>query len=56
MSGVSVGEVLTISEVVGGPGPLLLKPALAFDAAGGTPIQPGEFQVSVSVQVTYAIQ
>lgn len=55
LSGVSVGEVLTISEVVGGPGPLVFERAMAQDV-GGTPIQPGEFQVSVSVQVTYAIQ
>jgi hypothetical protein len=56
LSGVSVGEVLMISEVVGGPVPLMVERAVAFDAAGGTPIQPGEFEVSVSVQVTYAIQ
>jgi uncharacterized protein YggE len=56
LAGVSVGQVLTISEVVGGPGPLVLERAVALGAGGGTPIQPGEFEVNVSVQVTYAIQ
>jgi len=56
LSGVSVGEVLAISEVVGGgPGPLMVERVMGM-GGGGTPIQPGEFQVSVSVQVSYAIQ
>ncbi len=55
LSGVSLGEVLQVSEVVNGTGPLYAK----MDAAGlggGTPIEPGELQVSMSVQVTYAIK
>lgn len=55
LSGVSLGEVLTISEVVGGPGPIIERAAVGL-GGGGTPIQPGEFQVSVSVQVSYAIE
>jgi uncharacterized protein YggE len=55
LSGVSLGEVLTISEVIGGPGPLI-ESAVVGMGGGGTPIQPGETQVNVSVQVTYAIK
>ena len=55
LNGVSVGQVLTISEAVGGVGPLYER-ASAVGLGGGTPIQPGEFEVNLSVQVTYAIQ
>jgi uncharacterized protein YggE len=55
LNGVSVGEVLTVSEAVGGVGPLYER-ASVVGLGGGTPIPPGEFEVNVSVQVTYAIQ
>jgi uncharacterized protein YggE len=56
LSGVSLGEVLTISEVIGGPGPVIERAVVGMGGGGGTPIQPGETQVNVSVQVTYAIK
>jgi len=56
LSGVSVGEVLAISEVVGGPGPIYVERVAMGLGGGGTPIEPGELQVSLSVQVSYAIQ
>jgi len=55
LNGVSVGEVLTVSEVLGGVGPLYARVDVAA-MGGGTPIQPGEFEVNVSVQVTYSIK
>jgi len=56
LGGVSVGEVITISEVVGTPGPLYYSVAKAEGLGGATPIQPGEYEISVNVQVTYAIR
>lgn len=50
LHGVSVDEVLIISRLVGSPRPILDEPG------DGEPVQPGEFQVHVSVRVTYAIK
>jgi uncharacterized protein YggE len=55
LSGVSLGDVLEISEVISGTGPMYAK-AVAEGFGGGTPIQPGEFEISLSVQITYAIK
>ncbi len=43
-------------RAVGGPGPIMVERVAMGLGGGGTPIQPGELQVSLSVQVTYAIQ
>lgn len=57
LNGVSVGDVLLVSEVIGSSVPYAYPRAAAAEGlGGGTPIQPGEFEVSVSVQVTYAMQ
>jgi hypothetical protein len=56
LAGVSVAQVLAISEVIGNPIPMFAYDKAAGMGGGGAPIQPGEFQVSVSVQVTYAIK
>jgi len=55
LSGVSVGEVITISEVIGTPGPVYYGLAKVEGMGGATPIQPGEYEMTMSVQVTYAI-
>ena len=55
LAGVSVGEVLSISEVISSAGPLYERMAVPA-AMGGTSIQPGELEVQVNVQVTYAIR
>jgi hypothetical protein len=53
LSGVELGDVLTISEVVGAGS----VPMVAYDrAAGGAGIAPGELQLSTQVQITFAIQ
>jgi len=54
LTGVQVGDVLSISEVIGGSGIVAYETARGMGAA--TPIQPGELEVSLSVQVTYAIR
>ncbi|HEU4759565.1 MAG TPA: SIMPL domain-containing protein [Dehalococcoidia bacterium] len=57
LGGVSLGKPITISESSSAP-----PPPVFFDRAAGaaeapaTPIEPGQLQVQVSVQVTYAIQ
>lgn len=55
LGGVGVGQVLTISEVIGTLHPVYTIAEVEV-RGGATPIQPGEYEVSVSVQVTYAIQ
>ena len=57
LAGVNLGDVVSVSEVVGGP---VYNMPQAMPAAGlgggGAPIQPGELEVSVSIQITYAIK
>jgi uncharacterized protein YggE len=55
LNGVQLGEVLTISEVVGGAVPLYRDAAMGL-GGGGTPVQPGELEMSVSIQITYAVK
>ena len=53
LSGVELGDVLTVSEVIGA-GPV---PMVAYErAASGGGIAPGELQLSTQVQITFAIQ
>jgi uncharacterized protein YggE len=54
LAGVNLGEVVSVSEVVGGPIPFARAEAAL--GGGGTPIQPGSLDVNMSVQVTYAIK
>ena len=56
LTGVKVGPVVAISEVIGS------QPVPMFDSAarglggGGTPVEPGEVSFSTQIQVVYAIQ
>jgi uncharacterized protein YggE len=53
LTGVTLGEVLSVSEVIGnGPMPI----AYAERAMGAGGIAPGELEMSTQVQVTFAIQ
>ncbi len=54
LEGVTLGNVISVSETSGYPG--TVYPAAAGLGGGGTPIQAGQLQVSVSLQVTYAIK
>jgi len=55
LNGVSLGEVLQVSEVIGGSFPTIGMPMAVEYAGGGGSISPGELQFSVQIQVTYAI-
>jgi uncharacterized protein YggE len=57
-AGVQVGPVLTISEIVsgGGPIPLAVMQAAEGMGGGGVSVSPGMQDVSVQVQVTYALE
>ena len=54
LNGVQLGEVLTVSEVIGGPAYPMDFSAKGLGGGGSTPVQPGELEVSMSVQITYA--
>jgi uncharacterized protein YggE len=56
LNDVSVGDVLSISEVIGGPAPVIERVAAAVPFGAGAPIEPGELEVQMSVQVTYVIK
>ena len=58
-AGASVGQVLQISETIGGPTPLVQFDAAAKPAAmsaAAVPVQTGELTVTGQVQVIYALQ
>jgi len=56
LTGVELGQVLSVSEVVGsGFSPVPMKAEYAV-GAGGAGIAPGELELSTQVQVTFAIQ
>jgi uncharacterized protein YggE len=55
LEGVTLGSVVSVQEVTGYNGPVYAKD-MAQGMGGGTPIQSGSLQISLSVQVTYAIQ
>lgn len=55
LAGVNVGDVLSISEVVGGSVPVYYDSAKGMGASS-TPIEVGQLEVQTSVQVTYAIR
>ncbi len=54
LAGVEVGDVLSISEVIGGPVAIAAREAMG-GMASAVPIEVGELEVSLSVQVTYVI-
>ncbi|HTP11576.1 MAG TPA: SIMPL domain-containing protein [Anaerolineae bacterium] len=55
LNGVQLGDVLTISEVVGGSAYPMDYSAKGM-GGGGTPVQPGELEMSMSIQITYAVK
>ena len=57
LHGVNIGEVISVSEVIGGFGaPMMLEKAMAYGGGGGGGIAPGELEVSAQLQVVYAIE
>lgn len=58
LNGVTLGDVVSVSEVVQGPMPLFDTASYAQGVGGGGagPISPGEIEVTAQLQVSYAIQ
>lgn len=56
LAGVTLGQATFITENVFGTPPPPLAFARASEAAPATPISPGEMEIQVGVQVTYAIE
>ena len=59
LSGVQLGEVVGVSEVITGvPGPVYYEAAarVGLGGGGGAPIQPGQLEVSMQVQMSFAIR
>lgn len=57
LSGVTLGPVVSVSEVVGGggmPGPMPVALAAGMDR-GGTPVSPGEVTFTTQLEVVYSI-
>jgi hypothetical protein len=55
LNGVQLGEVLTVSEVIGGSAYPMYRDAVGM-GGGGAPVQPGELEMSLSIQITYAVK
>ncbi len=55
LTGVEVGEVLTVSEVVGSQ-PYPMFAAAEGRGGGGGPVEPGELTFSTQIQVVYGIE
>jgi uncharacterized protein len=58
LNGVAVGDVIAISEVIGGgPSPMYAEAvSLRGLGGGGAPVEPGELTFSTQVQVVYGIR
>ena len=58
LSGVELGEVVSVSEVIGGPslGGYAFQVERPVEVGGVGPVSPGEVEFSVQIQVTYGIQ
>ncbi len=60
LTGVTVGNVVSISEVIGGNGggayqSNFSKAATGMGGGGATPVNPGELELSMQLQVVYSI-
>ena len=56
LNGVTVGEVISISEVIANTFYAgASQPMMAMGGGGGTPIAPGELDIATQLQITYAI-
>ena len=54
LSGVELGEVVLVSEVIGGPVTVFAERAMG--GGGGVSIEPGQLEVSMQVQMSFAIK
>lgn len=55
---VDLGDVISVSEVIGGQGVPYpaVSSAMGLGGGGGTSVSPGKLDVSTSIQVTYAVK
>ncbi len=57
LSGVQLSDVMSVSEVISNPVyPMDYNSAKGMGGGGSTPVQPGELEISTSIQVTYAVK
>lgn len=54
LNGLQLGDVVSVSEVIDNSGVYPLMSGAKGMGGGGAPIQPGELEVSMSIQITYA--
>ena len=56
LNGVQLGEMQSVSEVIGSSASPMDYSAKGMGGGGGTPVQPGELQMNMSIQITYAVK
>jgi hypothetical protein len=56
LGGVTLGPVMSISEVITGGAVPLMAPVREVAAGGGGPISPGQVEVGYQIQVSYFIE
>jgi uncharacterized protein len=58
LNGVTLGEVVSVTEVVQGAIPLFSTASYAAEGMGGAvgPISPGQVEITIQLQISYAIQ
>ncbi len=58
LTGVTLGDVISVSEIISGPTPVFAADVgvRSLAAPAAVPIQTGELEVTMNVQVTYAIK
>ncbi len=56
LTGVTVGDVIAVSEVIGNVPGVMYSAAEGRGGGGGTPVEPGEVSFTTQVQIVYAIK
>lgn len=56
LNGLQLGDAVSVSEVISAPDTYLMASSAKGMGGGGAPIQPGELEMSTSIQITYAVK
>ncbi len=56
LTGVTVGDVVAVSEVIGNVPAVMYSAAEGRGGGGGTPVEPGEVSFTTQIQIVYAIK
>ncbi len=56
LAGVTLSDVVSVSEVIGGPFPVVTFAAEVRGFGGGGPISPGELSIQAQLQVVFAVK